>query len=193
MKKSVFASLLALATIFPGTVSLVHAQGAQSSQLTIKDPQEYNDYTNAVGQATPAAKAAAIETFLTKYPNTVVKIDLLELLLAHYQPGDPVKTLATADRLLAADPGNLRALFIEVYLEESQAAAKTSPADAQPIYDKAAAQAQTGLNATKPPGYVGCRLSEAEDRHHTDLLRAIAKDDENKKDFTGAIAAFTSD
>ena len=34
------------------------------------------------------------------------------------------KTLSTADRLLAVDPGNLRALFIEVYLEESQAASK---------------------------------------------------------------------
>ena len=192
MKKSVFASLLALATIFPGTVSLVHAQGAQSSQLTIKDPQEYNDYTNAVGQATPAAKAAAIETFLTKYPNTVVKIDLLELLLAQYQ-GDPVKTLATADRLLAADPGNLRALFIEVYLEESQAAAKTSPTDAQPIYDKAAAQAQTGLNATKPPAMSDADFQKLKTATTPIFYEAIAKDDENKKDFTGAIAAFTSD
>src|ERR1700735_4697485 len=109
MKKSVFASLLALAAIFPGTVSLVHAQGAQSSQLTIKDPQEYNDYTNAVGQSTPAAKAAALETFLTKYPNSVVKNDLLEQLMAAYQQaGDLPKTLSTADRLLASDPGNLR-------------------------------------------------------------------------------------
>jgi hypothetical protein len=118
MKKSVFASLLALATLFPGTVSMVYAQGAQSSQLTIKDPTEYNDYTNAVGQSGPA-KAAAIEGFLTKYPNSVVKNDLLEVLMATYQQsGDMTKTLATADRLLAADPGNLRALFIEVYNEE---------------------------------------------------------------------------
>ncbi len=73
MKKSVFACLLALATIFPGSVSMVYAQGAQSGQITIKDPAEYNDYTNAIGQATPAAKAAAIEAFLTKYPNSVVK------------------------------------------------------------------------------------------------------------------------
>src|ERR1700735_3658118 len=110
MKKSVFASLLALATICPGTVYLVHAQGAQSSQLTIKDPQEYNDYTNAVGQSTPAAKPAAIETFLTKYPNSVVKNDLLELLMASYQQaGDSAKTLSTADRLVAGDPGDLRA------------------------------------------------------------------------------------
>src|SRR6202040_3953966 len=151
MKKSVLASLLALAIIFPGSVSMVYGQAAQSGQITIKDPQEYNDYTNAVGQSTPAAKAAAIETFLTKYPNSVVKNDLLEMLMASYQgAGDMAKTLSTADRLLAVDPGNLRALFIEVYLAESQAATKTSPAEAQPIYDKAATQAQTALSAPKP-------------------------------------------
>ena len=85
MKKFVLASLLALATILPGSVSMVHGQAAQPGQLTIKDPQEYNDYTNAVGQSTPAAKAAAIETFLTKYPNSVVKNDLLLTLMATYQ------------------------------------------------------------------------------------------------------------
>src|ERR1700689_3107513 len=135
MKKSVFAFMLALATLLPGTVRMVYAQaqGAQSGQITIKDPAEYNEYTNAVGQSTPAAKAAAIETFLTKYPSSVVKISLLEALRATYQQsGDQAKTLDTADRLLAADPGNLRALFIEVYLEGTQASAKTSPAEAQP-------------------------------------------------------------
>ncbi len=103
MKKSVLASLLALATIFPGSASMVFGQAAASGQITIKDPAEYNEYTNAVGQSTPAAKAAAIEAFLTKYPNSIVKNDMLEQLSA-YQ-GDPVKMLDAADRLLAADPG----------------------------------------------------------------------------------------
>ena len=66
MKKFVLASLLALATILPGSVSMVHGQAAQPGQLTIKDPQEYNDYTNAVGQSTPAAKAAAIGDVLNQ-------------------------------------------------------------------------------------------------------------------------------
>ena len=149
MKKSVLASLLALATIFPGSVSMVYAQAAQSGQITIKDPAEYNAYTNAIGQSTPAAKATAIEAFLTQYPNSVVKTDLLEQLMVSYQ-GDPVKMLDAADRLLAVDPGNLRALATSVYLEETQAHAKTNPADAQPLLDKAAAQAQTGLSAPKP-------------------------------------------
>ena len=193
MKKSVFASLLALATLFPGTVSMVYAQGAQSSQLTIKDPTEYNDYTNAVGQ-TGAAKTAALETFLTKYPNTVVKNDLLEVLMVAYQnSGDTAKTLATADRLLASDPGNLRALFIEVYTEETQAHAKSSPAEAQPLLDKAAAQAQTGLNAPKPPGMADADYQNLKKATTPFFDGAIAQDDANKKDFTGAIAAFTNE
>ena len=194
MKKSVLASLLALATIFPGSVSMVYGQGAQSGQITIKDPAEYNAYTNAVGQATPAAKAAAIETFLTTYPNSVVKNDMLEQLMAAYQQaGDLPKTLSTADRLLASDPGNLRALAISVYIEKSQAATKTTPADAQPILDKAAAQAQTGLTATKSGNMSDADFQKLKTATAPIFDSAIAQDDENKKDFTGAIAAFTNE
>ena len=194
MKKSVLASLLALATICPGTVSMVYGQAAQSGQITIKDPAEYNAYTDAVGQATPAAKAQKIEAFLTTYPNSVVKNDLLEQLMAAYQTsGDMAKTLSTADRLLAADPGNLRALFIEVYLEESQAATKTSPADAQPILDKAAAQAQTALSAPKPAGMADADYQKLKEATTPIFQGAIAKDDANKKDFAGAITGFTSE
>ncbi|HET6217238.1 MAG TPA: hypothetical protein VFE27_09505 [Acidobacteriaceae bacterium] len=194
MKKSVLASLLALAIISPGSVSMVYGQAAPSGQITIKDPQEYNDYTNAVGQSTPAAKAAAIETFLTKYPNSIVKNDLLEQLMATYQAaGDMGKTLSTADRLLAVDPGNIRALFIEVYLEESQAATKSSPAEAQPIYDKAAAQAQTALSAPKPASMSDADYQKLKAATTPIFEGAIAKDDASKKDFAGAIAAFTKE
>ena len=194
MKKSVLASLLALATIFPVSVPMVYGQAAQSGQLTIKDPQEYNDYTNAVGQSAPAAKAAAIETFLTKYPNSVVKNDLLEVLMASYQQaGDMTKTLSTADRLLAVDPGNLRALAISVYIEKSQAATKTTPADAQPILDKAAAQAQTGLSATKSGNMSDADFQKLKGATAPIFDSAIAQDAENKKDFSGAIAAFTNE
>ncbi len=195
MKKSVFACLLALATIFPGSVSMVYAQAAApSGQITIKDPQEYNDYTNAVGQSAPAAKAAAIETFLTKYPNSVVKVELLEQLMASYQQaGDLTKTLDAADRLLAVDPGNLRALAISVYIEESQAHTKTNPADAQPILDKAATQAQAGLSAPKPAAMADADYQKLKSATAPIFDSAIAQDDANKKDFAGAIAAYTNE
>ncbi len=192
MKKSVLASLLALATIFPGSVSMVYAQAAQPGQITIKDPAEYNAYTNAVGQSTPAAKAAAIEAFLKQYPNSVVKAEMLEQLMVAYQ-GDPAKMLDAADRLLAVDPGNLRALATSVYLEETEAHSKTNPADAQPILDKAAAQAQTGLSAPKPPAMAEADYQKLKTATAPIFDSAIAQDDANKKDYSGAIAAYTNE
>src|ERR1700754_2254741 len=98
MKKVVFASVLAVATgtayYLPAAMAQDQTQGAQAGQITIKDPAEYNAYTNAVGQSAPAAKAAAIEQFLTTYPNSVVKEEMLEQLMAAYQQsGDVNKTL----------------------------------------------------------------------------------------------------
>ena len=83
MKKVVVASVLAVAAgtayYLPAALALDdQTQGAQSSQITIKDPAEYNAYTNAVGQSSPAAKASAIEQFLTQYPNSQVKEEMLE-------------------------------------------------------------------------------------------------------------------
>ncbi|MDT7813432.1 MAG: hypothetical protein QOJ42_3348 [Acidobacteriaceae bacterium] len=192
MKKSVLASLLALAIISPGSVPMVYGQAAPSGQITIKDPAEYNEYTNAVGQSTPAAKAAAIEAFLTKYPNSVVKNELLEQLMLAYQ-GDPAKMLDAADRLLAADPGNLRGLATAVYLEKTQALQKTNPTEAQPILDKAAAQAQTGLSATKPGNISDADFQKLKAATAPIFDSAIALDNANKKDFAGAIAAYTNE
>jgi hypothetical protein len=192
MKKSVLASLLALAIISPGSVPMVFGQAAPSGQITIKDPAEYNEYTNAVGQSTPAAKAAAIEAFLTKYPNSVVKNDLLEQLMLAYQ-GDPVKMLDAADRLLAADPGNLRGLATAVYLEKTQALQKTNPTEAQPILDKAAAQAQTGLSATKSGNISDADFQKLKTATAPIFDSAIALDDANKKDYAGAISAYTNE
>ena len=214
MKKVVFASLLAAAT---GTSAfcaapLVLAQspapapaaqapanagaqaapgGAQPNQITIKDPAEYNDYSNAISQSAPAVKAAAIETFLQKYPNSVVKTDMLEQLMASYQQaGNMDKTVDAANRLLQVDPNNLRALALSVYIEKSQAASKTAPADAQPILDKAAQQSQTGLAAPKPANMADADFQKLKTATTPIFESAIALDDENKKDYAGAIDAF---
>ena len=63
MKKSVLASLLALATIFPGSASLVFGQAAAAGQITIKDPAEYNDYTNAEGNLPPLPRQRRSKLF----------------------------------------------------------------------------------------------------------------------------------
>ena len=146
MKKLVFASVMALASL-----SLVSAPmlRAQDSTITIKDPAEYNTYQNATTQSDPTAKAAALESFLQAYPQSVVKSAVLDTLIDTYQGlNDADKTLSAASRLLQVDPNNMKAIFISVFIKKAQCA-KTS--DAQTC-DDAAALAQKGLTAPKPAG-----------------------------------------
>src|SRR5277367_4655698 len=128
MKEFALASVLAIATSILCMLPFAYAQDE-----VIKDPAEYNAYSNAVGQATPAAKAAAIEDFLTKYPQTIVKVNILgQLLTAYQQSNDVPNALKTAKRLLDADPNNLRAAAFYVALTKAQAT--------KPGIDAAAAQ-----------------------------------------------------
>src|SRR5579875_2854261 len=124
MKKVVIASMLVFASMVTTAVPSAFAapQSSQSGQITIKDPAEVNAYNNAISQTTPAAKAAAIESFLKQYPNSVVKKYMLaDLMVAYQGMGDMGKALDAAKRLLQVDPGNLRALTFAVYVEKAQA------------------------------------------------------------------------
>jgi len=79
----------------------------------IKDPAEYNAYVGAVQQQDPNAKISGLEAFLQTYPNSVMKEDALELLMASYeQAGNTAKMVETANRLLQVNPNNLRALAL---------------------------------------------------------------------------------
>jgi hypothetical protein len=194
MKKVALASLLAIATSMlcatPIALAQAAAAGGQSS-ITIKDPAEYNDYSNAISQSSPAAKSAAIEAYLTKYPNSVVKVQMLEQLMAAYQGQNNMdKTVDAAQRLLQVDPNNLRALAITVYIKKAQAAQKSTPADQQPLLDEAAADAQKGLAAPKPADVSDADFQKLKDAVTPIFYSAIAMDDQLKKDYPGAEDAF---
>lgn len=193
MKKVVFASVLAVATGTAFYLPVALAQGAQSSQdLTIKDPAEYNAYTNATGQSSPAAQAAAIEQFLTQYPNSVVKTDMLgRLMRAYQQTGDATKTLDAAKRLLAVDPNNLTALLAAVYIEKQQAS--KDPSQSQVLLDDAAAKAQTGLNAPKPASLPDADYQKLKAATTPIFNDAIAADFIAKKDFKSSITYYTAE
>ncbi|HEY0784597.1 MAG TPA: hypothetical protein VGD62_01925 [Acidobacteriaceae bacterium] len=202
MKKVVAASLLALASSPLAVPPAAHGQaatgqaatgqGAAAGQITIKDPAEYNAYTNAVGQSTPAAKAQAIEAFLTQYPNTVVKVDMLEQLVAAYQAAnDTPKTYDAARRLLQVDPSNLRALTFIVYVEKSQAAQSNPPDQAK--LDDAASLAQKGLTSPKPASMTDPDFQKLEAIAKPIFESTIAADDVAKKDYKGAIDAYQAD
>ena len=129
------------------------APAAQKPQ--IKDPAEYNAYVNAVQQADPAAKAQAIEAFLQTYPNTVMKEDaLVSLMGAYQQAGNAQKTIDTANRVLQANPNNIRALALLAYYYRNMAG-QPGP-DAAKNADLATQYGQKGLdalpNTPKPEG-----------------------------------------
>ena len=160
----------------------------RGSQITIKDPAEYNAYTNAVGQSSPAAKAQAIEAFLTQYPNSVVKQDMLEQLVGAYQQAnDTPKTVDAARRLLVVDPSNLRALTFIVYVEKQQAQGD------QTKLDDAAALAQKGLAATKPASMSDADYTKLRGLATPIFESAIASDDTAKKDYKGSVDAYQAE
>ena len=96
------------------------APAPQQQKKEIKDPAEYNAYVGAVQQQDAAAKVSGLEAFLTQYPNSVMKEDALELLMGSYQQANNMaKVIDTANRLLAVNPDNARALVLLAYNERA--------------------------------------------------------------------------
>src|SRR5664280_16023 len=119
MKKIVFASVMALASISLVVPPMLRAQDS----ITIKDPAEFNAYQLASTQADPKTKASQLEGFLTTYPQSVVKPAVLDSLIDTYQGlNDAAQTLSAASRLLQVDPSNMKAIFISVLIKKSQCA-----------------------------------------------------------------------
>src|SRR5947208_13913506 len=160
MKKPLVTMLLILATAAlqplvaqqsspaAGQSAPQQAAGQQSApqqqKKEIKDPAEYNAYVNAVQQTDPKAKATGLQSFLQTYPNSVMKMDAMELLMASYQQaGDQQNTLDTAQKILQADPNNVRALALLAYTNRMLALQGGTPQQAQ----QAAEYGQKGLAA----------------------------------------------
>jgi hypothetical protein len=194
MKKIVFASMMALASL-----SLIAASGLRaqqnSSTIQIKDPAEFNAYQMATTQSDPKARAAAIESFLTTYPQSVVKSAMLDQLVDSYQQsGDADKTLSATDRLLQVDPSNMKAIVISVFIKKNQCAKSVNPATGksseEQTCDDGAALATKGLQVQKPAG-----LSDDDWKKQTAIAypafhSMMALDAATKKDFKTAEAEY---
>jgi hypothetical protein len=188
MKKLVFASVMALASI---SLAIAPTLLAQDS-ITIKDPAEFNAYQNATTQNDPGAKAGYLENFLQTYPQSVVKKAVLDQLVDIYYQNlkDPDKTVSAAGRLLQVDPSNLKAILYSVLIKKGQCG-KTS--DAQTC-DDAAALAQKGLTAPKPADTSDADWKTLTSAAFPIFHSAIALDDAvSKKDFKGAEAEYKAE
>ncbi|MGA8530967.1 MAG: hypothetical protein WB622_14720 [Acidobacteriaceae bacterium] len=202
MKKLVLASV-ALAALWPCAIVGPSAfaqtpdsqpaagqsgSSASCGQITIKDATEYNAWANATSQSSPTAKAEAIEAFLQQYPNSVAKQGMLEaLMVAYQQSNNAAKALDAAKRLLQVDPNNLRALIFVVYLEHQQSNGN------QQMLDEAADYAQKGLAAPKDQCMSDSDYEKVKALATPVFYEAIGGDDAAKKDYKGAIDAYTKE
>jgi tetratricopeptide (TPR) repeat protein len=164
MKKILLAMLLVAAITAVAQTAATPAQPATQQSPTpstptpqkkeIKDPAEYNAYVGAVQQTDAAAKVSGLEAFLTQYPNSVMKEDALEILMGAYQQtANQAKTLETAQKVLNANPCNLRALALLTYTKQAMAVAGQNAAQNWP---DAGQNGEKGLQclttAVKPDG-----------------------------------------
>jgi tetratricopeptide (TPR) repeat protein len=202
MKKLVFASAMALASVSlvssPALRAQAPAQEGGSDQITIQNPAEFNAYQQASTQTDPAAKTAALESFLQTYPQSVVKKAVLDELIVTYQSlNQPDKALSAASRLLQIDPNNMRAIYISVFIKKSQCLKSIDPSsgvsnDAQAC-DDAATLAQKGLTVPKPAGTSDDDWKKLTSATFPAFHSAIALGDETKKDMKGAIDEFKTE
>jgi tetratricopeptide (TPR) repeat protein len=175
------------------SISLVYTPTLRAQDISIKDPAEYNAYSQATTQSDPKAKAAALESFLQTYPQTVLKQDVLKMLLETYQGlGDGEHALSAANRILQVDPNNMEAIFLSVAIDTQQCRKGLDPktgfaTNPQPC-DDANAMAEKGLTAAKPAAISADDWKKQTDAAYPVFDSAIAADDVySKKDFKAAI------
>jgi hypothetical protein len=188
MKKFVFASMMALASVILVTAPKLQAQ---SSDLTIKDPAEYNAYKMFDTQPDPKQKTAAGESFLKTYPQSIVKSAVLDSLVDAYMASNELDgVLSAASRLLQIDPGNMKAILYSVNIKKQQCG-KTSEAQ---TCDDAAALALKGLQATKPAATADADWQKTTHVAFPLFHSTLALDDAvSKKDWKAAQDEYTAE
>jgi tetratricopeptide (TPR) repeat protein len=123
MKKILVAVVLGIAAVAAAQSAAQPAQAQPSASQTqgpvIKDPAEYNAYVAAIGQKDPTAEISGLEAFLTQYPNSIMKPQALDVLMALYQQTNNPKVMDAAKRVLGVNPDNVKALVVLAYSEKA--------------------------------------------------------------------------
>ena len=125
MKKILALMLLTMGALaLSAPAALAQAAAAAPAPATqkkeIKDQAEYNAYVAAIQQTDMNAKISGLEAFAQQYPNSVVREDGMEALLAAYQQANnEVKVEDVAQRLLVINPNNIKALAILSFLKKA--------------------------------------------------------------------------
>lgn len=155
----------------------------------IKDPAEYNAYMGAIQQKDPAGQISGLEAYLVQYPNSVMKVAALQTLMQDYQQtNNQAKTIETAQKLVAADSCNVRALALLSYIDRLKA--QGGDANAKQDLTDAQKYGQNGLEClpkfTKPAGTADAEFDKMKSQMDGIFNAAIGIADLTDKDYEGA-------
>ena len=137
-------------------VLLLVAASVLAQAQIIQDKKEYNAFVAAVKATDPAQKAQLMEGYLQKYPNSVKKEAVLELLVFAYQQlNNTAQVKASAESLLQVNSNSFIALGILSNLDLTRPHSDKS--DAVAALQEAGQLGTRGLqalkNASKPERY----------------------------------------
>jgi len=191
MKRIVKAALLTCVAVALPSVSFGQAAApAAGGQCQMPDA-EYQVYNNANTQTDAKAKAAAIEAYLTQFPNSCAKEGTLVGLITVYGGANDIPhAISAADRVLQLNPNNLQALYYETFLHNAAAGAITAVAAKQPDLDQAASYAQKGLAAPKPTAMSDADFTTYKETAYPAFYGAMGAAALNKNDSPSAIDAY---
>lgn len=194
MKKAVISSFLMAASFAPHVIETAFGQAAADAGQVQMPAAEFASYNGCATATTPAAKAPACEAYLTAYPQSAVKADVLQqLMIAYSQIPSTDKALDAADRLLQIDPNSLRGITFEVILRKQAADALTDPTAKQAALDASASYATKGLAATKPKDMTDADFKSLLTGVTPNFYSAIATAALNKKDYPTAITNYKAE
>jgi hypothetical protein len=171
---------------------------AQDS-ISIKDPAEFNAYQLANRQTDARIKTVQLEEFLRAHPQSAVKGAVLETLIDAYEGmNDADHALSAASRLLEVDPGNIKALFVSVFIKKGQCLKNVDQSTARSTdtraCDDAARLARKGLELPKPEGTSDDDWKKLTAGVYPVFHSAIALDDAfSKRNPKNAVAEYTTE
>ena len=189
-----FALLAVVAITLCGT-RMAQAQDS----ISIKDPQEFNAYQLANTQTDPRIKTQQLEGFLRAHPQSAVKSAVLDTLIDAYEGmNDADHALSAASRQLQVDPGNIKALYVSVFIKKAQCLKnvdqRTAMSTDRQACDDAAMLARKGLSLPRPEGKSEDDWSRLTAGVFPVLHSAIALDDAySRRDPKNAIVEYTTE
>ena len=149
-------------------VPLAGQQGEQAGTMVIQDKAEFNAYMQASNLPDPTSRAEALDAFVQRYPHSVALVDALEEEMSAWEhAGDMDKVAETAKQIVAAEPGNIRALAIVVALNRTKAMAGNQVALHDLCIDTPRGAQNLG-SWTKPAG-----MTNADFAHFRDQMKVI--------------------